>query len=66
MRREFAIGHVVAEDVKVTVVELLVVLVVERAQRCSLVGLERGNRADEHGFRFSCRSGLGTSQSGTP
>ena len=39
--------------------------VVELAQRCGLVGLERGNGAIEHGFCFCRRAGLlGRSQSG--
>ena len=58
MRREFAVGHVVAEDIEVAVVELFVVLVVELAQRCGFVGLERGDGAVEHGFCFRRCAGL--------
>ncbi len=58
MRREFAVGHVGAEDVEVAVVELLVGLVVEFGERRGLTGLERGNGALEHGFGFRRRAGL--------
>jgi hypothetical protein len=55
IRRQFSVRHVKAEDIQVAVVELFVVLVVELAQRCGLIGLECGNSAIEHGFCF-CRS----------
>jgi hypothetical protein len=56
---------ILAEDIKVTVMELFVVLVVELAQRCGLVGLECGDGAIEHGFCFCRRAGLlDRSQSG--
>ena len=58
IRRQFSVRHVKAEDIQVAVVELFVVLVVELAQRCGLVGLERGNGAIEHGFCFCRRAGL--------
>ena len=50
IRRQFSVRHVKAEDIQVAVVELFVVLVVELAQRCGLVGLERGNGAINMAF----------------
>jgi hypothetical protein len=46
VRGEFAVGHVVAENLEVAVVELLVVFAVEFAQCFGLVGLARRNGAD--------------------
>lgn len=50
--RDFAVGHVVAEYVKITVVELLIVWIIDFAECRSLIGLERANGALEHRFRF--------------
>jgi hypothetical protein len=58
VRGEFAVGHVVAENLEVAVVELLVVFAVEFAQCFGLVGLERRNGAIEHGFNFRRCAGL--------
>src|SRR5260370_25358927 len=52
IRRDLAVGHVVAEYVKIAVVELLIVWIIEFAECRSFIRLERANGAVEHYSRF--------------
>ena len=56
VRRELAVGHVVAEHIKIAVAELRIALVIECCKRGSLVGFERYNGVVEHGPGFRCRA----------
>jgi len=52
IRRDLAVGEVVAEYIEIAVVELLIAWIIEFAECRSLIGLERANGAVEHRSRF--------------